>query len=276
WLRVPETMRFILRGKPRRWVTGKDVILSVIGRIGVDGARYRAMEYAGEGLRHLSMADRLSVANMTVEAGGKNGIMPVDDVARAYLAGRVARPYVAYESDVDAEFHSVMDVDLDSLPPLVAAPFSPANSMPAAEARGVKVTQVFIGSCTNGLLPDLRQAAGILRGRKLAPGVRMIVTPASQEVYLAALREGLIETFIELGAAVSTPGCGACAGVHTGVLGPDDVCVSTTNRNFHGRMGHFDSRTYLANAYVAAASAVAGEIVDPAAVCGIGPGEPLP
>jgi 3-isopropylmalate/(R)-2-methylmalate dehydratase large subunit len=263
WLRVPETMRFEVVGRLNTWVTAKDVILTIIGRIGVHGARSRAMEYSGSGLDQLSMDDRLAITNMTVEAGGKNGIMPVDRITEEYLAGRVTRPWTAYTSDGGATFVSEDRVDLNGLEPIVAEPYSPANVRPAADVKGVRITQVFIGSCTNARLTDLRQAAELLRGRKIAHGVRLIVTPASQQIYLDALREGLIETFIQAGAAVTTPGCGACAGLHSGVLGPDDVCVSTTNRNFRGRMGHRDARTYLASAYVAAASAIVGEVASP-------------
>jgi 3-isopropylmalate/(R)-2-methylmalate dehydratase large subunit len=264
WLRVPATMRIELTGRPQCWVTGKDIILCLIGRIGVDGAHYRAMEYTGSGIAHLSMDDRLAITNMTVEASGKNGIMPVDATTRDYLETRVTRDWTMYESDADAEFVQELRIELDTLEPLVAEPFSPANTRPVSEVRGVRITQAFIGSCTNARLTDLRQAAEVLAGRHVAQGVRLIITPASQEIYLGALKEGLIQTFIEAGAAVTTPGCGACAGLHTGVLGPDDVCVSTTNRNFRGRMGDRNARTYLANAYVAAASAVAGELVGPA------------
>jgi 3-isopropylmalate/(R)-2-methylmalate dehydratase large subunit len=269
WLRVPETMRFELIGHLAPWVTAKDLILTIIGRIGVHGARSRAMEYAGPGVSELSVDDRLAITNMTVEAGGKNGIMPVDAIARDYLDGRVTRSWEAVESDADAEFVERLTVDLSDLEPIVAEPFSPENTRPVSEVKGVKITQVFIGSCTNARLSDLRQAAELLKGRKVAEGVRLIVTPASQEIYLDALREGIIEIIVESGGAVTTPGCGACAGLHTGVLGPDDVCVSTTNRNFRGRMGHRDARTYLGSAYVAAASAIVGEVAGPRAVLGV-------
>lgn len=264
WIRVPASIRLELTGRLSQWVTAKDVILHIIGVIGVHGAAFRAMEYAGEGLSSLSMDDRLAIANMTAEASGDNGIMPVDDVARDYLSTRVTREWSAYASDSDASYESRLRFRLDDLEPIVAEPSSPSQVRAVSEVRGTRITQAFIGSCTNARLTDLRQAAQMLKGNHVATGVRLIITPASQEIFLSAMREGLIEIFIQAGAAVTTPGCGACAGLNSGVLGPDDVCVSTTNRNFRGRMGDPEAQVYLASAYVAAASAVAGVLCGPA------------
>lgn len=263
WLRVPETHRFDLVGTLGACVTGKDVILSIIGRYGTDGARYQAMEYGGPGMAELNMDDRLTITNMAVEAGGKNGVFEFDGVSEAYLRKRTQRPYTSVTPDSDAVYIKRETLDLSTLTPLVAAPFSPANTQPVQDAAGTRITQAFIGSCTNARLTDLRQAVSVLRGRRVHSGVRLIITPATQAIYNAALKEGLLQTLSDAGAMITAPGCGACAGLNMGVLSASDVCVSTTNRNFRGRMGHRESRTYLGNAYVAAASAVAGEIVDP-------------
>jgi 3-isopropylmalate/(R)-2-methylmalate dehydratase large subunit len=264
WLRVPETLKFEFNGTLPPMVTGKDLILYIIAQIGVDGARYKAMEFTGAAMASLPMEDRMTVTNMVVEAGGKNGLFEVDATTEAYLREHgVTRSWIAYQSDPDAHYEQVYAWDASSLAPLVAKPFLPSNVVPVTEVRGVKVDQVFIGSCTNGKIDDLRQAAKILEGKRVAKHTRVIITPATHQVYLRALREGLVETFLTAGATVTPPTCGACAGLHLGVLGSKDVCISTTNRNFRGRMGHVDSQVYLANPYVAAASALSGEIADP-------------
>lgn len=263
WLRVPEAMKVVLHGTFPKWVYGKDLILHIIGKIGTEGARYMAMEFTGEGLKALSMDDRFTVANMVVEAGAKNGIMPVDEVAIAYLKEVGVEEFFVLQADPDAPYSEVLEVDLGELEPLVACPPSPANVRPVRELGHVEIDQVVIGSCTNGRLSDLRVAAEVLRGKKVASWVRLIVIPATQKVYLQALREGLIETFIEAGAAVSTPTCGPCLGGHMGVLAEGERAVATTNRNFIGRMGHPKSEVYLSNPAVAAASAVLGRIAHP-------------
>jgi 3-isopropylmalate/(R)-2-methylmalate dehydratase large subunit len=263
WFRVPETMRFIYYGKMRPWVSGKDLILHTIGDIGVDGARYRAMEFSGEAITRLSMDGRLTMANMAIEAGAKNGIFEVDDVAMTYMAGRMKRPPVAYKSDPDAVFEEVREYDVSTISPQIAFPSLPGNTRPVEEAAGITLDQVVIGSCTNGRIEDLRVAAGILKGKKVHPEIRLIVFPATQAIYLQALREGLIEVFIEAGAAVSTPTCGPCLGGHMGILAKGERALATTNRNFPGRMGHPGSEVYLASPAVAAASAVTGEITHP-------------
>lgn len=264
WLRVPETIKFELTGAVQPMVTGKDLILFIIGQIGLDGARYKSMEFTGEALRALPMEDRMTVTNMVVEAGGKNGVFEVDAVTTAYLQDHgVTRLWTAYDSDDDAEYERVYRWDASRLEPLVAKPFLPSNIVPVSAVQGVKVDQVFIGSCTNGKIDDLRQAAKILAGKRVAKHTRVIITPATHQVYLDAVREGLVETFLAAGATVTPPTCGACAGLHLGVLASKEVCISTTNRNFRGRMGHVDSQVYLANPYVAAASAITGEITDP-------------
>lgn len=269
WFRVPESMRFIFYGRPRsRWFSAKDMILYTIGRIGVDGATYRAMEFAGEAVERLSVDQRLTLCNMAVEAGGKSGIVAPDEVTLAYVRGRAKRPWKLYRSDPDACYHAVYEWDVGRLDLQVACPYSPDNVRPAAEVAGLDVDQVFIGSCTNARLEDLRIAAEILRGRKVAPSVRCIVIPATHGVYLEALREGLIEVFAEAGCAVAESTCGPCLGGHHGVLGPDEVCVSTSNRNFPGRMGHPKARVYLASPAVAAATAVRGKLALPEEVVG--------
>jgi 3-isopropylmalate/(R)-2-methylmalate dehydratase large subunit len=264
WLRVPETLKFEFNGTLQPMVTGKDLILYIIAQIGVDGARYKSMEFTGEAMRSLPMEDRMTVTNMVVEAGGKNGVFEVDATTEAYLREHgVTRSWTAYRSDLDAYYDRVYAWDASTLEPLVAKPFLPSSVVPISEVTGVKVDQVFIGSCTNGKIDDLRQAAKILAGKRVAKHTRVIITPATHQVYLMALREGLVETFLTAGATVTPPTCGACAGLHLGVLASKDVCISTTNRNFRGRMGHVDSQVYLANPYVAAASALSGEIADP-------------
>jgi len=263
WFRVPEALGFELTGTPPEYVAGKDVILFIISRIGVDGARYKSMEFSGEGVRNLSMDSRLTVCNMAIEAGAKNGIFPVDDITREYLAARASRPFRIFTADPDAEYRDVLRIDLSTLSPMVAFPHSPENGRPAAEAGTVPIDQVVIGSCTNGRIEDLRTAAGLLRGRRIEERVRVIVIPATQQIYLQALREGLIEDFIQAGAAVSTPTCGPCLGGHMGVLAAGERAVATTNRNFVGRMGHPESEVFLAGPAVAAASALTGRICDP-------------
>ncbi len=263
WLRVPASQQFVYHGTPGRWVMGKDLILATIGRIGIDGALYQAMEFTGPTIAGLSMSERLTMCNMAIEAGAKSGIIPPDEVTLAYVQGRAKRPWRLYASDPDARYAAVHELDVSGLRPQVAKPFSPDNVVPVDEVVGIPLDQVFLGSCTNGKLEDLRIAAGILRGKKVHPYTRMIVIPASQTIYTQALREGLLEVFAEAGAAISTPTCGACFGGHMGVLAADEVCLSTTNRNFVGRMGHPTARVYLANPAVAAASAVKGAIALP-------------
>jgi len=263
WFKVPESMRFVLTGRPGPWISGKDLILHVIGRIGVDGALYRAMEFAGEGVNHLSMADRFTVTNMAIEAGAKNGIFPFDDQTRAYAEEHGARPYVMYESDPDAFFVETMQIDLGELEPVVALPFLPENVRPVSEVKGMRIDQVVIGSCTNGRIEDLRVAASILKGKKVAKGVRLIVIPATPRIMLEAISEGIVQTIINSGGAVSTPTCGPCLGGYMGILAQGERAVSTTNRNFVGRMGHPESEVVLSSPAVAAASAVAGCLADP-------------
>ena len=265
WFKVPSALKIVLTGKPGRYVGGKDVILHLIGQIGVDGALYRSLEFTGPGVANLTMDDRLCIANMAIEAGAKNGIFPVDAVTMAYVEGRFQRTPVVYEADADAEYDEVIEIDLASLRPTVAFPHLPENTKTIDECSGqVKIDQAVIGSCTNGRIEDLRAAAEILKGRKVAKGVRCIVIPATQQIWLDAMHEGLFDIFVEAGAVVSTPTCGPCLGGHMGILAAGERAVSTTNRNFVGRMGHVDSEVYLSNPYVAAASAVTGYITDPA------------
>lgn len=264
WFKVPSAIRVVLEGKPGGWVSGKDVILHLIGLIGVDGALYQSLEFAGPGLALLGMADRLTIANMAIEAGAKNGIFPVDEVTLDYEKGRFQREPVVYEADEDAEYERTVVVDLSALRPVVAFPHLPSNTKTIDEAAGVKIDQSVIGSCTNGRIEDLRAAASLLKGRRVAQGVRCIVIPATQSIYLEAVREGLAEIFVAAGAVFSTPTCGPCLGGHMGVLGKGERAVSTTNRNFVGRMGHAESEVYLASPAVAAASAVTGRLTDPA------------
>ena len=263
WFRIPSAIKVTLKGKLQPCVSGKDVILHLIGTIGVDGALYKSLEFGGEGVASLSMDDRFTIANMAIEAGAKNGIFPVDDKTRAYLDGRVTRPWEAVEPDADAEYEREVVIDLDTLQPTVALPHLPSNTRTVDQVAGTHIDQVVIGSCTNGRLEDLRQAAAVLKGRKVAAGVRCIVIPATQQITLDAMAEGLIQTFIEAGCAVSTPTCGPCLGGHMGVLSDGERAISTTNRNFVGRMGPVSSEIILANPAVAAASAVAGCVADP-------------
>ena len=260
WFKVPETILFKVEGALALGVTGKDVILHIIGMIGVDGALYKAMEFTGSAIESLSMDERLTICNMAIEAGGKAGLIPVDDVARAYLDGRVERPYTVYASDPDAEYAQVIEIDAADIVPTVAFPHLPSNTRPASEARDVRIDQAVIGSCTNGRLADMRQAAAVLKGRKVAPGVRCIIIPATQQVYRQCIEEGLMDIFLDANCAVSTPTCGPCLGGYMGVLAAGERAIATTNRNFVGRMGHPDSEVYLASPAVAAASAVLGHI----------------
>ncbi|MDD6175499.1 MAG: 3-isopropylmalate dehydratase large subunit, partial [Firmicutes bacterium] len=264
WFKVPSAIRFVLTGSLPEYVSGKDVILHIIGMIGVDGALYQSMEFTGDGVKSLSMDDRLCIANMAIEAGAKNGIFPVDDVTREYIKGRFQREPVEYSADEDAEYTATYTIDLSALRPTVSFPHLPSNTRTVDEVGEVKIDQVVIGSCTNGRMEDLRAAAALLKGRKVAKWVRCIVIPATQQIYLDALKEGLLQTFIEAEAIVSTPTCGPCLGGHMGILGKGERAVATTNRNFVGRMGHIESEVYLASPAVAAASAVTGYITDPA------------
>ena len=264
WFKVPSAIKFNLTGKPSEWVSGKDVILHIIGMIGVDGALYKSMEFTGDGIANLSMDDRFTIANMAIEAGGKNGIFPVDDLAVAYMKEHGTREYKIYEADTDAVYDEEYTIDLGALRPTVAFPHLPENTKTIDEIKDdIKIDQVVIGSCTNGRLDDLRIAAKVLKGRHVAEGMRCIVIPATQKIYLQAMEEGLLKTFIEAGAIVSTPTCGPCLGGYMGILAEGERCVSTTNRNFVGRMGHVNSEIYLASPAVAAASAVTGKISCP-------------
>lgn len=263
WFKVPSAVKVTLVGKLPKYVSGKDVILHLIGLIGVDGALYKSLEFSGESVAQLTMDDRFTIANMAIEAGAKNGIFPVDELTREYLKGRVDRPWEAVEADPDAEYDREVVIDLGALRPTVALPHLPSNTRTVDEVAGTPIQQVVIGSCTNGRLKDLAEAAAILNGRKVADGVRCIVIPATQQIYMDAMKAGYIETFITSGCAVSTPTCGPCLGGHMGVLASGERCVSTTNRNFVGRMGPTDSEIILASPAVAAASAVAGCVADP-------------
>jgi 3-isopropylmalate/(R)-2-methylmalate dehydratase large subunit len=263
WMKVPSAIGVILKGKPGKNIGGKDVILTLIGQIGVDGANYQSIEFMGEGISSLSIDDRLSICNMAIEAGAKNGIFPVDGLTLDYLKGRVNRPFQGAEADSDAEYERLIEIDLSGLEPVIAFPHLPSNVRPVREALGIKIDQVIIGSCSNGFLTDLRKAAGIMKDKKVAKGVRCLVIPATQQIYLDAIREGLIETFVKSGAAVSAPSCGPCNGGHLGVLADGERCVATTNRNFIGRMGATSSEIYLAGPIVAAAAALAGEVALP-------------
>ena len=263
WFRVPSAIRIELTGELQPWVCGKDVILHIIGAIGVDGALYQSMEFCGDGVESLSMDDRFSICNMAIEAGAKNGVFPVDEKTRLYMKNRVRHAPREFAADDDASYERTIRIDLRDIPPTVAAPHLPENTKSVTELAGIPIQQSVIGSCTNGRIEDMRMAASIMRGRHVADGVRAIVIPATQEVYLQCIREGLTEVFIEAGAAVSTPTCGPCLGGHMGVLAAGERAVATTNRNFVGRMGHTDSEVYLASPAVAAASAVAGVITDP-------------
>ena len=264
WFKVPSAIKATITGKFAPYVSGKDVVLHLIGQIGVDGALYKSLEFAGEGVAQLTMDDRFTIANMAIEAGAKNGIFPVDDLTRAYLKGRVDRPWEAVEPDPDAVYDQEVVIDLSTLRPTVALPHLPSNTRTVDEVAGMPIQQVVIGSCTNGRLKDLQEAADILKGRRVHKGVRCIVLPATQQIMMDAMAQGLIQAFIEAGCAVSTPTCGPCLGGHMGVLSNGERAVSTTNRNFVGRMGPTDSEIILASPAVAAASAVAGCIADPA------------
>ena len=264
WFKVPSAIKFNIVGKPSKWVSGKDVILHIIGMIGVDGALYKSMEFVGEGIKNLSMDDRFTIANMAIEAGGKNGIFPVDELTIEYMKEHAPnKKYVVYEADDDAEYDEEYTIDISTLTPTVAYPHLPENTHTFDEIKDVVIDQVVIGSCTNGRISDLRTAAEVLKGKKVADGVRCIIIPATQKIYLTAMEEGLIKAFIEAGAIVSTPTCGPCLGGYMGVLASKERCVSTTNRNFVGRMGAIDSEIYLASPAVAAASAVTGKLSQP-------------
>ena len=264
WFKVPSAIKFNIVGKPAKWVSGKDVILHIIGMIGVDGALYKSMEFTGEGIKDLSMDDRFTIANMAIEAGGKNGIFPVDDVAMTYMKEHSKREWKVFEADEDAVYDEEYTIDLSTLRPTIAFPHLPENTKTIDEiTENVKIDQVVIGSCTNGRIDDLRIAAEILADNKVKKGIRCIVIPATQKIYLQAMEEGLLKIFIEAGAVVSTPTCGPCLGGYMGILAENERCVSTTNRNFVGRMGHVDSEIYLASPAVAAASAVTGKISSP-------------
>ncbi len=266
WFKVPSALKIVLTGKPGENVSGKDVILHLIGRIGVDGALYRSLEFTGPGVANLSIDDRLCIANMAIECGAKNGIFPVDDVTRAYVDARKTRDYVVYEADEDAEYDEVIEINMSELRPTVAFPHLPENTktIDEAEKEHVVIDQAVIGSCTNGRIEDMRAAAAILKGRKVSSHVRTIVIPATQQIYLQCIEEGLAKIFVEAGAIVSTPTCGPCLGGHMGILAKGERAIATTNRNFVGRMGHPESEVYLSNPAVAAASAVKGYICDPA------------
>jgi len=263
WFKVPTAIRINLRGRFAPMVSGKDLILHIIGMIGVDGALYQSLEYSGDGVSALTMDDRFCVANMSIEAGAKNGVFPVDAATRAYMEGRVKRPYNVYEADGDAEYVRTLDIDLAAIEPTVAFPHLPENTRVIGDVGEVPVNQVVIGSCTNGWLSDIEAAAGIMKGRRVHPDVRCIVIPGTQQIYLDSIARGYVQTLIESGCAVSTPTCGPCLGGHMGILAAGERCISTTNRNFVGRMGHPESEVYLASARVAAASAIAGKISDP-------------
>ena len=266
WFKVPSAIKFNLHGKLPKYVSGKDVILHIIGRIGVDGALYKSMEFTGEGVKELSMADRCTICNMAIEAGAKNGIFPVDEAAIEYLNKHAKRDYKIYEADKDAEYEEVVDVDLSAIRPTVAFPHLPGNAKTVDEIEAmdkIYIDQVVIGSCTNGRMSDLRKAAAILKGKTVHPEVRVMVIPATQKIFLQCIQEGILETFVEAGCAVNTPSCGPCMGGHMGVLAKGEKCVSTTNRNFVGRMGDVESLIYLASPETAAASAIAGYIANP-------------
>lgn len=266
WFKVPSAIKVVVTGKKAPFISGKDVVLNLIGRIGVDGALYKSLEFTGDGIKNLSMDDRLCIANMAIECGAKNGIFPVDDVTLNYVNGRSLRDYKIFEADEDAEYDEEIVIDLSTLRPTVAFPHLPENTKTIDEVPQIKIDQVVIGSCTNGRMEDMRTAASIIKGNKVAKGVRVIIIPATQKIYLDCIKEGLTEIFVEAGAIVSTPTCGPCLGGHMGILAKGEKAVSTSNRNFVGRMGHTESEIYLASPAVAAASAVKGYIADPATV----------
>ncbi len=266
WFKVPSAIKFVLTGKPGPYVSGKDVIIHIIGKIGVDGALYKSMEFVGDGIANLTMDDRFTMANMAIEAGAKNGIFIVDDQTRAYMDAHSDKQYTAYEPDEDAQYDQVVEIDLSEVRPTVAFPHLPGNAKTIDEVEAmepIKIDQVVIGSCTNGRISDMRKAAAILKGHTVHPDVRVMVVPATQEVYKECIKEGLVDIFIDAGCAFNTPSCGPCMGGHMGVMAPGEKCVSTTNRNFVGRMGDVDSLIYLASPEVAAASAIAGYIANP-------------
>ena len=263
WFKVPSAIKFVLKGEFKPYVSGKDLILHIIGMIGVDGALYRSMEFCGEGVKSLTMDDRFCICNMAIEAGAKNGIFPVDEQTKEYIKEHSRRDYKVFEADEDAEYDEVYEIDLSTLEPTVAFPHLPENTKVVGTFDKIKIDQAMVGSCTNGRLSDLRMAASILKGKKVAEGVRCIIVPATQKIYLDAMKEGLLEIFINAGAVVSTPTCGPCLGGHMGILAENERCISTSNRNFVGRMGHVTSEIYLASPAVTAASAIAGYITKP-------------
>ncbi len=263
WFKVPDAIKFILKGKPSHFVSGKDIILHIIGMIGVDGALYKSMEFTGEGLKYLSMDSRLSMANMAIEAGAKNGIFEVDEVTLEYVKEHSSKPYTVYKADEDAVYEQVIEIDLSTIRPTVAYPHLPENTKTIDEVEEIKIDQVVIGSCTNGRIEDLRMAREVMKGKKVAKGVRVIVIPGTQNIYLQAIKEGIVEDLVTAGCVVSTPTCGPCLGGHMGILAAGERCVATTNRNFVGRMGHVESEIYLASPAVAAASAICGYIANP-------------
>ena len=263
WFKVPAAIKFVLKGEFKPYVSGKDLILHIIGMIGVDGALYRSMEFCGDGVKSLSMDDRFCICNMAIEAGAKNGIFPVDEQTVEYMKEHSKRDFKVFEADEDAEYDEVYEIDLSALEPTVAFPHLPENTKAVGTFEKIKIDQAMVGSCTNGRLSDLRIAASILKGNKVADGVRCIIVPATQKIYLDALKEGLLEIFINAGAVVSTPTCGPCLGGHMGILAENERCISTSNRNFVGRMGHVTSEIYLASPAVTAASAIAGYITKP-------------
>ncbi len=263
WFKVPSALKFVLKNKPAKWVSGKDIILHIIGMIGVDGALYKSMEFAGDGLQYLTMDDRFTIANMAIEAGGKNGIFPVDDKTIEYVKEHSNKEWTKFEADEDAEYDAVYEIDLSKLRPTIAFPHLPENTKTVDEAKGLEMDQVVIGSCTNGRISDMRIAAQVLKGKKINPNIRAIILPGTQKVWLQWVEEGLAQIFVEAGCVFSTPTCGPCLGGHMGILAKGERALSTTNRNFIGRMGHPESEVYLASPAVAAASAITGKITDP-------------
>ena len=271
WFKVPSAIKFVLTGKPTQYVSGKDIILHIIGMIGVDGALYKSMEFVGDGIQHLTMDDRFTICNMAIEAGGKNGIFPVDEQTLAYINEHSTKPYQVFEADEDAEYEQVIEIDLSEIRPTVAFPHLPGNAHTIDEIEAsekIYIDQVVIGSCTNGRITDMRKAAAILKGKQVHPEVRVMVIPATQKIFLQCMEEGLAQIFVESGCAFNTPSCGACMGGHMGVMCKGEKCVSTSNRNFVGRMGDVDSLIYLASPEVAAASALAGYIANPEKIGG--------
>ena len=263
WFKVPSALKFVLKNKPAKWVSGKDIILHIIGMIGVDGALYKSMEFAGDGLQYLTMDDRFTIANMAIEAGAKNGIFPVDDKTIEYVKEHSNKEWTKFEADEDAEYDAVYEIDLSKLRPTIAFPHLPENTKTVDEAKGLEMDQVVIGSCTNGRISDMRIAAQVLKGKKINPNIRAIILPGTQKVWLQCVEEGLAQIFVEAGCVFSTPTCGPCLGGHMGILAKGERALSTTNRNFIGRMGHPESEVYLASPAVAAASAITGKITDP-------------